>query len=80
MKRSKETHKKNPQKMATALYRMNFNATGPIDPNLFKMCEEADAYYQMECLIAEMSRVKMEEPIENLFANLSIHTEPMEVM
>lgn len=46
------------------MYRMNFNKEGPIDPNLFNMCEEAHAYYQMECLIAEMSRVKIDVSYE----------------
>lgn len=50
---------------AIALYRMNFNKEGPIDPQLFKMCKDAHAYQEslkVDSLISEMSQLTLNEP------------------
>lgn len=51
--------------MATALYRMNFNKEGPIDPQLFQMCKDAHKYqesFKMDSLISDMANMTLNEP------------------
>lgn len=52
------------------MYRMNFNKVGPIDPKLFKMCEEAHYYqesFKIDSLISEPDLFKMAEELGNYF-------------
>jgi hypothetical protein len=47
---------------AIALYRMNFNKEGPIDPQLFKMCKDAHKYQESLKVNSLVNEMTLNEP------------------